>query len=150
MIVLKYNIDLIVLTILESIIGIGAFFGGISMLQDPTGISMFQQDLRSYIILPDFFLPGLWLIFVYGFGTFIFLIGIWLKYRFAWIIGLLISISEIIWIGIQIVLLYSVGFIFWQLLIPLIALIALGFLLLNQNRSKYFLNGKLCLPKYGI
>ena len=150
MIVLKYNIDLIVLTILESIIGIGAFFGGISMLQDPTGVSMFQQDLRSYIILPDFFLPGLWLIFVYGFGTFIFLIGIWLKYRFAWIIGLLISISEIIWIGIQIVLLYSVGFIFWQLLIPLIALIALGFLLLNQNRSKYFLNGKLCLPKYGI
>lgn len=80
---MKYNIDLIILTILESIIGIGAFFGGISMLQDPSGVSMFQPDLRSYIILPNFFLPGLWLIFVYGFGTFIFLIGIWLKFRLA-------------------------------------------------------------------
>ena len=147
---MKYDLDLIFITIFESIIAIGAFFGGISMLQDPTGVSMFKQDLTSYIIVPDFFLPGLWLLFVYCLGTFIFLIGLWFKYRFAWIIGVLISVSELVWIGIQLVLLYSVGFIYWQLIIPLIALVALIFLLINQNRSKYYSNGKLVIPKYGI
>ena len=147
---MKYNIDLVIFTILELIIGLGAFIGGIIMIQDPTGKTMFKQDLRSYIILPDFFLPGLFLIIAFGFGTLIFLAGLWLNYRFAWVFGVLLSITELIWIGIQIILLYSVGLIVWQVIIPLIALIALIFLLINQNKKKFYLNGKIILAKYGI
>ena len=147
---MKYNLDLIGITLLEMLLGIGAIFGGLSMIQDPSGISMFQQDLTNLIIVPDFFLPGLWLFFVFGIGTFLFLVGIWLKYRVGWLLGLLISIIELLWIVVQLILLSSVGFIIWQAIIPAIAIITLIFLMMNQNRKIYFNNGKYLLPKLGF
>ena len=147
---MKYNLDLIGITILEMLLGIGAIFGGLSMIQDPSGVSMFQQDLTNLIIVPDFFLPGLWLFFVFGIGTFLFLGGIWSKYRIGWLLGLLISITELLWIALQFILLSSVGIIIWQVIIPAIAIIALIFLLMNQNRKIYFNNGKYLLPKIGF
>ena len=147
---MKYNIDLIFVSILEFLLGIGALIGGFSFINDPTGVSMFEQDLRQYIIVPDFFLPGLWLFFVFGVCTFLFLIGLWLKYRLAWIVGLSISIAELVWIVLQVILLSSVGFIIWQLIIPIIAIIMIIFLVLQQNRETYFINAKFLFLKYKI
>ena len=147
---MKYNIDLILITILEFLLGIGALVGGLSFLNDPTGVSMFEQDLRQYIIVPDFFIPGLILIFGFGICTFLFIMGLWLKYRIAWIGALIISLSELLWILIQLILLYSVGFIIWQLIIPAIAIITIIFLFIKQNREIYFTNAKMLFPKYHI
>ena len=147
---MKYNFDLVIVTILEFFLAIGAFIGGYSFIIDPTGVSMFTTDLRQYIILPDFFLPGLFLFVIFGIGTILFLIGLWMKYKIGWITAMLISVSELIWILIQIILLNSVGFIIWQLIIPAIAIMMITFLFIKKNRLKYYSNGKMILPKFYI
>ena len=147
---MEYNFDLVIVTILEFFLAIGAIVGGYSLITDPTGISMFTRDLRQYIIVPDFFIPGLILFMVFGMGTILFLIGLWMKYKIGWISALLISVSELIWILLQIILLSSVGFIIWQFIIPIIAIMMIGFLLIKQNRLIYYSNGKLIMSKFNI
>ena len=135
---------------MRMILGIGALVGGYAMIDDPTGISFFKQDLREYIIVPDFFLPGLFLFIFFGLCTFVFLIGLWMNYRAGWILAMVISVTELLWILIQVILLYKVGFIIWQIIIPVIAVIMIFFLIYNKNRIIYFTNSKLILPKYNI
>ncbi len=147
---MRLKLDLVFVTILEIILGIGAVFGGLAMIEDPTGISFFQQDLRKYIIVPDFLIPGLFLFFAFGICTFIVLIALWMNYRIGWIGAMMISLTELVWIVVQIILLYKVGFIIWQVIIPVIALIMILFLILKQNREKFFTNAKIIIPKYHV
>ena len=147
---MKLKLDLVLVTLLELLLAIGAIVGGYSMINDPTGVSMFKQDLRKYIIVPDFLLPGLFLFVGFGLCTFIFLIALWMNFRVGWVGAMLISVAELVWILVQIILLYEVGFIIWQLIIPAIAVVMIIFLTYNKNREFYFTNAKLILPKYNI
>ena len=47
-------------------LGLGGLYGGIAMLLDPSGGLMQMQSVLPYLLVPDYTLPGLFLLFVMG------------------------------------------------------------------------------------
>ena len=83
-------------------LGGGALYGGVSLILDPTGGILgipfeWIQDspFGSYLI------PGIFLLVVLGFGSFVTAYGIARRRLWAWPVGIALGIITILWIAIQ-------------------------------------------------
>lgn len=47
-------------------LALGGLYGGIAMLADPTGSALQMTEILSLLPVPDYTLPGLFLLFVMG------------------------------------------------------------------------------------
>ena len=114
----------LVLVCLLMLLGLGGIGGGIVMLIDPTGEIMgLPSGLLDTVPISDFFLPGLFLIFVMGVLPIWVGIGLWRRTRWGWLGAVVVSVLLILWIGFQIFL--------WGAPILLqVFYLALGFVLL--------------------
>lgn len=115
---MKRPIEIKGVIIIEIILAVAAIPSGIILILDPSGRSLGIDFLLDYLPLIDFTPVGLWLFFVFGILPIILAVGLWLTKFWSWFVAVILAIVEIIWIAIQIVLLYEIG------LSPLQALVA--------------------------
>ena len=66
-------------------LGLGGLSGGSSMLIDPSGRSLGVAEALPLLPVPDFFLPGLFLLFVMGFLPLFLIYALWARLRWAWV-----------------------------------------------------------------
>ncbi|MBN1427436.1 MAG: hypothetical protein JXB07_03565 [Anaerolineae bacterium] len=96
-------------------LGLGGLYGGIAMLSDPTGGSLQMTEVLPLLPVPNFILPGLFLLFVMGLVP-LFLIYALLKRpvwmwaeplsrltgrHWAWLGTLSVGAVLIIWLAVQ-------------------------------------------------
>jgi hypothetical protein len=96
-------------------LGLGGFYGGIAMLTDPTGGSLQMADVLPLLPVPDYVLPGLFLLVVMGITPFFLIYAlitrpgwIWAQalshltgHHWAWLGTLVVGIGLIVWLSIQ-------------------------------------------------
>ena len=96
-------------------LALGGLYGGIAMLTDPTGHSLQLNEMLPLLPVPDYILPGLFLLFVMGLAPLIFIYGLltlpnwtwantlsrWSGHYWAWTGTLALSILLAIWLGVQ-------------------------------------------------
>jgi len=93
----------------------GGFFGGIAMLLDPSGSSLDMDAVLPMLPVPDYTLPGLFLLLVMGMGSLLLVYGLlarprwrwaeavtrWSGYHWAWTGTLALGIILCIWLIVQ-------------------------------------------------
>ena len=121
------------LIILEVIIAALGIASGVSLLMDPSGVSMGLDVLKDKIPFQNLFLLGLWFLGPYGVLPAALAYGIWTAKTWAWKPAFGLAVIEIIWVLIQIPM---VGPSILQLIIGLIALATI-ILLYNPYTKKY-------------
>jgi len=131
-------------------IAVGALFllatasisGGTILLDDPSGKSMGIQFVLAYMPfdLHDFFLIGVWLVALYGVLAIILAVGIWIGKKWAWTGGVALGGVVVAWILAEVLLFYSLGFVFFYPLIGGIGLLTITALVLPSTR-RYFVKG---------
>ena len=81
------------------LLSIGAFFGAYHLLTDPSGVSIgFPPEMLSRLPLPDFTLPGLFLLVVYAFGTLVVIYALLRHMRIAWWAALALGVVLVCWV----------------------------------------------------
>ena len=113
-------------------LAVGAIAGGSVILSDPSGAfaQMSPRDLAGSPF-PDFFMPGLLLLVVLGFGSAVAAFLLWkLPGRVSWFFAVCISIALVVWIAIQIAI---IGYRGW--LRPFYASLGVAMLALLTTRS---------------
>ena len=121
------------LIILEVIIAALGIASGISLLMDPSGVSMGLDVVKDKIPFQNLFLLGLWFLGPYGVLPAALAYGIWTGRSWAWKPAFGLAVIEIIWVLIQIPM---VGPSILQAVIGLIALATI-YLLYNPTTKKY-------------
>lgn len=96
---------------------------GILLLLKPGGESIGAQVILPYLreripFVHDFTIVGAFLLIVYGLLPIIFASGLWIQKKWAWLLTLLLGLTEMAWIATEVILFYYLGFIFFY---PLIA-----------------------------
>ena len=128
-------------------LGSGAIYGGVSFILDPTGgilgiPSEWIQDspFGSYLI------PGVFLLIVLGFGSFVTAFGIARCRLWAWPFGLALGIITVLWIVIQ----YGViqQYFFLQPVIAGVGTAIIALLLIPSMRRYYRANA--ALSRFGV
>jgi len=110
-------VPLLVLSACLIFLGINGILGGYLMLTNPTGtvIGMPVTYLER-TPFTNWFVPGLWLIFIWGLGSFVVLAGLWLRTELSafalltfwshehWSLGLsiLLGLALIVWLTVQV------------------------------------------------
>jgi hypothetical protein len=94
-------------------LSIGGFIGGISFVTDPTGAGIGARlSWLEETPVSDFLLPGLFLLFVFGFGTLLLVIGLvwrsspwvlrrvdaWIGFHWSWAATILVGLLLVGWI----------------------------------------------------
>jgi hypothetical protein len=115
--------------IVEIISAIFGFWGGISLLIDPSGkILGLETNLIASLPIKNFVLPGIWLLMVYGCGCSIAAYGLWNLKRWG-LLAIFISLTWLAWVSFELYIWrLSIAIIntTWPWLIPpIIALILL-------------------------
>ncbi len=88
-----------------------ALYGGIQLLLDPSGSSIGLDPALSLIpYVSDFMLFALWLIVVFAAFPAVLSYGLLTDRKWAAYGSLTLGALELVWIGTQVVLLYSMGF----------------------------------------
>jgi hypothetical protein len=131
---------LLVLSICLLFLGVGGFIGGYEMLRDPNGTPMgMPVSQLERTPFQNFFVPGLVLIFIWGCGSMLTLIGLWVRWQLPqinrltgfvhlhWASGLsvLIGLGLIVWLTVQLFTLPAViplQFILYSVAVVLIVL----------------------------
>jgi hypothetical protein len=104
-----------VLAILLLFLAFGGFYGGILMLVDPTGEDLQMDEILPLLPVPDFILPGIFLILIMGAIPLILAYGIiyrsewgwvenltgWSGHHWAWTATLAIGFLLILWLAFQ-------------------------------------------------
>jgi hypothetical protein len=86
--------------------GIGAFYGGLSLITDPTGNKLqLPQNYLEHTPFRNYLIPGIILLCVNGFFSFLTLLTIMLKYKRADLFVIAQGILLSGWIIVQIILL---------------------------------------------
>lgn len=62
----------------------GGFYGGIAMLLDPSGRSLEMDAVLPLLPVPDYTLPGLFLLLVMGTGSLVLVYGLLARPRWRW------------------------------------------------------------------
>ena len=106
---------------------------GISLLMDPSGVSMGLDVVKDKIPFQNLFLLGLWFLGPYGVLPAALAYGIWTGRSWVWKSAFGLAVIEIIWVLIQIPM---VGPSILQAVIGLIALATI-YLLYNPTTKKY-------------
>lgn len=100
------------LVVLLVFLAVGGLYGGVSMLADPTGESLQMDEVLPFLIVPNYILPGLFLVFVMGltplFLAFSLLkrpkwipLPILFRHYWAWTATLALGIILILWLILQ-------------------------------------------------
>lgn len=93
----------------------GGFFGGISMLRDPSGRGLQMDEILPLLPVRDYFLPGLFLIFVMGILPLILIYGLlarpewdwvhplarWSGHHWAWTGAVVLGLVLLVWLTYQ-------------------------------------------------
>ncbi len=99
-------------------LGAGGFYGGLSMLADPSGNSLRMAEVLPLLHIPDYRLPGLFLISVMGalplFLVYALLaapawpwlerVFAWSRHHWAWTATLGLGVVLLLWLAVQAVL----------------------------------------------
>ena len=94
-----------VLIVLLILLGLGGLAGGAAMLMDPIGAGMgLSPDMLEGLPIPDFILPGLFLIIVMGITPLVIAYGLWKRLPWAWAAAVVQGVVLVLWIGLQILL----------------------------------------------
>ena len=104
--------SLIPIQLLLSVISIPS---GILVLMSPSGLALGAQTILPLLrqkvpFVQDFTSVGLFLLVVYGILPIVFAYGLFKKIRWAWILTLLLGVTEIAWILAEVILFYDLGF----------------------------------------
>lgn len=90
---------LYVLVALLIFLSFGAFFGAYHLLSDPSGVSIgFPAEMRAKLPLPDFTLPGLFLLVVYAIGSLVVIYALVKRVRLAWWAALALGVVLVVWV----------------------------------------------------
>jgi hypothetical protein len=117
--------------------GLGAFYGGIMLIADPSGAKLkMPLSLLEHSPFSNFLIPGIVLVIVNGIFSFVTLMGLYLKKGYAyWLVmaqGILLSG----WILVQLILLRMFyAPLHATFLIIGLGLIGCGFYLKNKQRN---------------
>lgn len=133
-------IPLLLISICLVFLGINGVVGGYLMLADPNGTPMglLISDL-TYTPFQNFFIPGLLLLLVWGCGSFVTLIGLWLPLRqgsdsraqglanehWAWLFCFAMGVGLVVWLFVQLLTIPNVAPIQYMLLGLAVLLIGL-------------------------
>jgi hypothetical protein len=93
----------------------GGFYGGISMLVDPSGSALEMEEVLPLLPVSDYILPGLFLVIVMGIIPLILAYGLiwkpdwggiqrisaWSGYYWAWTGALVLASLLILWLAVQ-------------------------------------------------
>jgi hypothetical protein len=93
----------------------GGLYGGISMLTDPTGKSLQMDSVLPKLLLPNYILPGIFLLLVMGLTPLVLAYSLvarpswaWIQnlipasqYHWAWLATLAIGIVLMVWLAVQ-------------------------------------------------
>jgi len=115
---MKHPILVWLLIFLLVFLGLGGIYGGVLMLIDPTGKALQVDNILHLLPVPNFILPGLFLIFVMGIFPLFLVFGLtgkptwawgrvvsqWTKYYWAWTGAMGIGIVLILWLAVQTIL----------------------------------------------
>jgi hypothetical protein len=97
------------LLLIEELSSLCGFIGGIPLIADPSGglLGLPLGGTKALSTLPmpihDFFLPGLWLFFVYGIGFANVAYYLWSGNAQAWSIALILCIVWLGWISFEVI-----------------------------------------------
>jgi hypothetical protein len=67
------------------VLALGGFYGGIAMLADPTGSSLEADVVLHLIPIPDYILPGLFLLIVMGVLPLLLVYALFARPKWPWI-----------------------------------------------------------------
>lgn len=111
----------------------GGWVGGLNFIFDPSGKSMQMQDSLPNLLVPDYLLPGIFLLVMYGVLPVPLLVALWtrpgpradwqqtLTRRFhehwAWLLVLGLGLVLLGWLALEVVLLRSMAPIQWIMVI---------------------------------
>ena len=118
MIDMKRPAILWLLVFLLVFLALGGFYGGISMLVDPSGRMLQMDGVLPHLPVPDYILPGLFLLFVMGLFPILLTYGLikqpvwrwadslstWSGHYWAWTGSLGVGILLVIWLAVQAIL----------------------------------------------
>jgi hypothetical protein len=81
------------------------FIGGIPLTIDPTGklLGMPLEHLKG-LPIQDFFLPGLWLLIVFGVGLSVTAYGLWAHRPWSYMLALTLGVVWIGWVSFELYL----------------------------------------------
>ncbi|MBW4439019.1 MAG: hypothetical protein KME04_17915 [Pleurocapsa minor GSE-CHR-MK-17-07R] len=133
-------IPMLALSLCLLFLGVNGIIGGYLMLRDPNGAPMGMpvSDLAQ-TPFQDFVIPGLILIIVWGGGSLLALLGLWLRPQWsllnitsrwthehwAWALSLVLGLALLVWLTVQVLTLPNVApiqFILYVLAILLVLL----------------------------
>jgi hypothetical protein len=77
-------LSLWLLAFLLVFLGLGGLYGGIAMLTDPTGNSIQMSEVLPLLPVPDYTLPGLFLLFIMGLVPLILAYALLARPNWAW------------------------------------------------------------------
>ena len=115
---------------------------GIVLILDPTGVSIGAQSMLSHLhqflpFLQDFTTVGIFLLVVYGLLPIGLSYGLWTQKRSAWVLTILLGVTEIVWIAAEIAMFYPLGFIFFYPLKAGMGVLTLSLCLQPSVRTFY-------------
>ena len=143
-------LPLLALSLCLLFLGINGLVGGYLMLMDPNGAPMgmpvsdlAQTPFQNYVV------PGLILIFVWGCGSLLALIGLWLRPQltllnlasrlthehWAWALSLVLGLALLVWLTVQVLTLPNVAPI--QFILYVLAALLVVLPLLPKMRQYY-------------
>jgi hypothetical protein len=112
---MKRPILLWLLLFLLLFLGLGGVYGGIAMLADPSGKSLEMDSVLPLLSVPDYTLPGLFLLFIMGMLPILLIYALlklpnwqwiaklsrWSGHYWAWTATLGLAVILIIWLFVQ-------------------------------------------------
>jgi hypothetical protein len=149
---MKRPISLWLLVFLLIFLALGGFYGGISMLMDPSGRALQMDGVLLLLPVPNYILPGLFLISVMGLFPLLLTYGVlwhphwnwadslsaWSRYYWAWTGSIAVGLILIIWLTIQG---YIIGFQWPIQYVTLINGILIVVVAIIPNIRRYFILG---------
>jgi hypothetical protein len=96
-------------------LALGGLYGGLAMLADPSGALLQMDNVLPLLHVPNYILPGLFLVFVMGLGPLVMTYGLlaiphwsrvdrfmrWSGYHWSWTGSMSIGVVLVIWLCVQ-------------------------------------------------
>jgi hypothetical protein len=115
---MKRPFSLWLLILFLAFLALGGLYGGIAMLTDPTGNSLQMNDVLPLLHVPNYVLPGLFLLIVMGLAPLFLIYGLiarpswqwavtlsrWSGHHWAWTGSLAVGVILAIWLVVQAIL----------------------------------------------
>ena len=90
---------------LLAFLGLGALFGGGSLILDPSGASLgLPAEFLEGSVFPDYLVPGIVLFCVLGIGSFVVVYGVLRSAAWAWPAGLALGGATLVWLLVQVLI----------------------------------------------